>query len=417
MPIFHEALWVTGLSFICVSLRYIPLHRLCGGWRAEVLGAVWHWAFLLSMGYFLVRELVRFPDPSKRMPDSFRQGLPYYVNVPAHVAVWSSYLLTGIHLYHFRKCRRLAEDVVHLTFDVLLLPISFGTLALHCIRILPDRRGKDLWSATATLDAAEMWESWALWSFQSLFMRYADGCEDAKGPLYGHFKSLCHLGVQQYVVFNFSTNALEFVLRELDTYYPALCAHLWGQPATCEEVFSEIENYLTGALWYSCTIAIYSIVGFERAMSRSLHPIEPFWKFWGAKLIVSVAGVQRLVLVALTKFGLMTEVFSWYVHAYLLCFETFFLSLLHFRAYPASGYFKFASTLHRLPGHAVGTTVYGRIAEDPAHDEEEIPPQCISAETTVPSASAQGISLRPSSIGRPTGAKDDALDQAAGAEE
>mmetsp|Transcript_110950 Transcript_110950/g.324537 ORF Transcript_110950/g.324537 Transcript_110950/m.324537 type:complete len:434 (-) Transcript_110950:106-1407(-) len=392
---FHEALWVTVASFASVSIRHIPFHKFWGKARGAQLRAAWYWTFLLLMGGFLLDEFWRFPDPSKRLPDSFRVSLPYYVNVPAHVAVWLSYLMTAYHLYQFRHCRRIAEEVVDYIFDILLLPVSFGLLSLHCIRILPDRDGKDLWGATATLDAAEVWESWALWSFQTLFMRYVDGSEDAQAPLYPHFKRLCLLGVQQYVVFNFASNIFEFIWREVDRHDPGLCDRLWGRGATCEQDFYQVQDYIIGALWYSCTIAIYSIVSFERAMSRSLHPIDPVWKFWGAKLIVSIAGVQRLFLFALTKINFVTEVFAWYLHAYLLCFETLFLSVVHFRAYPASGYFKFGSTLDRHPhGHgSVELPAYGKLSRGS-------PAAVGGAEVAPPDAAAAGPGPEPSVLGR-----------------
>jgi len=146
--------------------------------------------------------------------------------------------------------------------------------------------------------------------------------------------------VQQYVIFNFASNCLEFVWREVDRYDPELCKKIWGRKATCEEEFYMVQDYITGALWYSCSIAIYSILRFEKAMPDSLRPIGPFWKFWGAKLIVSMAGMQRLALFVLTKMGVVAEVFAWYAHSYLLCFETLLLAWLHFWAYPATGYFK-----------------------------------------------------------------------------
>lgn len=392
MFLFQEALWVTVASFASVALRYLPLQLLWGKKRAVQLRGLWYWCYMLAMGGFLVRELYKFPNPAKRLPNSFRVSLPYYVNVPAHLAVWLSYLSTGYHLYQFRHCRRSAEEVVDLIFDVLLLPVSFGVLSVYCIRILPDRGSRDLWAATSTLDAAEVWESWALWSFQTLFMKYVEGSQDAQGELYPHFKRLCLLGVQQFVVFNFGSNFLEFLWRELDHHDPAICARFGLGSSTCEEQFKMLEDYIIGALWYSCTIAIYSIVSFERALSRSLHPIDPVWKFWGAKAIVSIAGMQRLFLFALTKLGFIASVFAWYLHAYFLCFETLLLSVVHFRAYPASGYFKFGSSMeHHYHGStAVAPSVYGKVGTSSPGSQKEQPSgpedcEDASAPETVPS--------------------------------
>lgn len=338
--VFPDALIVTAVTFASVSIRFIPFHWCCGRRIADSARSCWYWVFLASVGFFLARELWRFPDPTKRMPDSFRVSLPFYVNVPAHIAVWISYALIVNHLWKFRLLRITAVEVVDLQFDVMLLPIVFGLLALHCIRILPDRYGRDLWSATSTLDAAEMWESWALWSFQSLIIRHAEDSKSARSPLYSAFESLCSAGVRQYVAFNFISNLLEFAWRAADRFDPAMCGKLWGHAMTCEEEFQKTERYLIGALWYSCSIAIYSILRFEHALATDLKEFKPFWKFWGAKIIVSVAGVQRLILFSLTKLGLVSEVFGWYLHAYFLCFETLFLTMMHFWAYPPTGHFK-----------------------------------------------------------------------------
>lgn len=309
------------------------------------------------------------------MPDSFRVSLPFFVNVPAHCAVWASYVLTACHLQQFARIRQFPKeavdmDVIDFTFDVLLLPVTFGVLALHCIRILPDRGGRDLWGATATLDAAEMWESWALWSFQVLLTRYVKASDEGANHFYGRFEKICVMGVQQYVFFNFGSNILEFVFREVDRYNPELCGKIWGHDKTCEEDFSMLQEYIIGALWYSCSIAIYSILQFESAVSSCLRGIDPAWKFWGAKIIVSVAGMQRLALYALMKFGFCTEVFTWYLHSYFLCFETLFLSLLHFKAYPVAGHFVHGEPKQSTVGDAPAT--YGKRTDVSVEDRNQV---------------------------------------------
>lgn len=359
MKLFFEALSVSILGFSCVGVRYVPWQRYFGARWGLAIRNSWYKALLLVMGGFMVKELLKFPDPSKRMPDSFRVGLPFWVNIPAHCAVWLSYILTCYHCLQFSYIRNNSEEavdieVVDFTFDVLMLPVTFGVMSLHCIRILPDRGGRDLWGATATLDAAEMWESWALWSFLTLLSRYVQVSDEGANPFYSRFERFCRAGVQQYVVFNFGTNILEIVWREIDRWDPAMCGKIFGHDRSCEEDFTKMQEYIIGALWYSCSIAIYSILQFEQSFCHCLRDIQPTWKFWGAKVIVSVAGMQRLGLYALTKLGLFNEVFSWYLHAYFLCFETLLLSLLHFKAYPASGHF-----VHGTPkaGHPAASPV------------------------------------------------------------
>lgn len=324
----HEALWVTLLGIAAVSLRYLPVS--CPP-VVLVLRTIWAEIYLLGLTGFLIRETSKVPAELASPLPWF--GWPAWVHIPAHAAVWFSVLLTARHLLQFRIHRPHAPELVDLTADILLLPPTFGILAVRCLRILPERGDQDLWDATSTLDAAELWESWALWSFQKLFIRYAQASNESN-LLFVHLKRLCQAGVQQYLVFNVATNIFEFAARGVALFRPEVCELMWGGSSDCQDVFFRLQDHLVGAMWYSCSVAIFCILRFEVSMSECLAPIRPFWKFWGAKLIVTVASIQRLVLFGLTAFSLFQEPFAWYAHAYLLCLEVCALSAIHFWAYP-----------------------------------------------------------------------------------
>lgn len=324
----HEALWVTLLGIAAVSLRYMPV-----SFPSILLKirTVWAEIYLLGLFGFLIRETSKVPAELASPLPWF--GWPAWVHIPAHLAVWFCMILTARHVIQFRTHRPQAPELVDLTVDILLLPPTFGLLAVRCLRILPERGDQDLWDATSTLDAAELWESWALWSFQKLFIRYAQASNEPN-PLFVHLKRLCQAGVQQYLIFNVLTNVFEFAARAVALFRPEVCELMWGGSSDCQDVFFRLQDHLVGAMWYSCSVAIFCILRFEISMSECLAPIRPFWKFWGAKLIVTVASIQRLVLFGFTAFSLFQVPFAWYAHAYLLCLEVCVLSVIHFWAYP-----------------------------------------------------------------------------------
>ena len=55
-------------------------------------------------------------------------------------------------------------------------------------------------------------------------------------------------------------------------------------------------NTLQVANFFVCGTAIYALRVYEETFNERLHRIEPFWKFWGVKGLLSVNFLQTSVL-------------------------------------------------------------------------------------------------------------------------
>ena len=91
-----------------------------------------------------------------------------------------------------------------------------------------------------------------------------------------------------------------------------------------------------------CGIAIYSLRVYEQTFNERLHSIEPFWKFWGVKGLLSVNFFQKTALAifghVLTQTSLSDEAFRTFVNYYLLTVEAGLLAGLNVRSdRPPSG--------------------------------------------------------------------------------
>lgn len=53
---------------------------------------------------------------------------------------------------------------------------------------------------------------------------------------------------------------------------------------------------MTVADFFTCSIALFAVLQYERAFNNVLHPVNPFWKFWGVKGLLSVNFLQSTVL-------------------------------------------------------------------------------------------------------------------------
>jgi len=89
------------------------------------------------------------------------------------------------------------------------------------------------------------------------------------------------------------------------------------------------------------TIALYVIVLFEQAASELLHPYRPLLKFLSIKIVIFLAFWQSVLIAGMVHFGWIPSVYCWSVgdvaiglQNFLICFEMFFISLMHISAYP-----------------------------------------------------------------------------------
>merc|ERR1712048_673188 len=80
--------------------------------------------------------------------------------------------------------------------------------------------------------------------------------------------------------------------------------------------------------------AIGNIIQVERVLHHELQEFKPFLKFWGTKILVSFAFIQEiLVVLPIPPFSTMSDVHSKLFYSTALCYECFFVSLLHMHAW------------------------------------------------------------------------------------
>lgn len=91
--------------------------------------------------------------------------------------------------------------------------------------------------------------------------------------------------------------------------------------------------FFLGAGFVASFAAIGNVVKVETAFHHQLREFQPFWKFWGTKIIVSIAFLQSMVLWVLPPFSWWSQVRQNLFYASLLCLECFLVSLLHLKAW------------------------------------------------------------------------------------
>lgn len=365
------ALW--GLCMLALrTMRGIGRCPRC----VSMASSLWAEGYLLGLAMLTVREALQ-------LPGELRSATLWcgWLQLPAHAAVWACAALVARHLVQLRPLRSRCPRPVDLVADVVLLPPTFGLLSLRCLRRLTEREGggKDLWRARAAIGAAELWESWALWSFQRLFMSCEDTTADSN-PFFASLAHVCSVGLQQYLVFIVASNLFEVLMRYAVHVHPETCDLFWGLETSCQEALLRLRDHASGALWFSCSVALYSLARFEAAVRavaspgaapasqppRQRLPGPDRQRFRGAQLIVAMASVQRLLLVSGTMMSLWQETSAWSAHSYLLCLEACVLAVVHFWAYPEEELQEWPLAAVKAAGAVAAAprpTAYGKLSD------------------------------------------------------
>jgi len=91
--------------------------------------------------------------------------------------------------------------------------------------------------------------------------------------------------------------------------------------------------FFSGAGFVSSFAAIGNIVKVETAFHRQLREFGPFWKFWGTKILVSIAYMQSTALYTVPPFSSWSGIRLKLLYGSVLCLECFLVSLLHLHAW------------------------------------------------------------------------------------
>lgn len=93
------------------------------------------------------------------------------------------------------------------------------------------------------------------------------------------------------------------------------------------------ECFFLGAGFVASFAAIGNIMKVESAFHVHLSEFHPFWKFWGTKMLVSIAFLQSMALVVIPPFCWWSKTRVNLFYAALLCFECFIVSIVHLQAW------------------------------------------------------------------------------------
>ncbi|CAK9035611.1 unnamed protein product [Durusdinium trenchii] len=234
--------------------------------------------------------------------------------------------------------------IARYTAVVLLVPPTYGTCAMSALRVITINR-EDTWTAESMMDVAELFSACALYAFQRLLVVYVDclspslslertldqGDVDIKNSfkLQRSFQSVMSLGIKQYVVLAFACNLFLVAVKAWDVLQPASCQealafiahrgfphhsislavseqklnqslHTRATSLACEDVWNSSSLMIMTADFFTCSIALYAILQYEHAFNEVLHAVNPFWKFWGVKGLLSVNFLQSTILAAVS---------------------------------------------------------------------------------------------------------------------
>lgn len=296
----------------------------------------WYWFHLAMQVGFLSREFVII---------SQLDGWDVQMAV-AHGSIWFCVLIVLWECWRFSKVRislRTAAAVDEV-LDMVLLPVNYGFVCSLCVRILklqPDHQNRTL--VSAVMESADIWEAWALWSVLELFVRVVEVTSSRDKRRQGDteyleavkaFKSLSLQGVKSWVfILTLTIMVNVFMKGIVGVLAPTLCFSMTKSCHSCEDWYvSNVETAAESVLFILCSFALVFVFTFERVFSEALHDIQPFWKFWGVKGVVSVTYFQWLVI----KYGLSyDETHLYLLHTFLCCVEMPLLAILHATcAYP-----------------------------------------------------------------------------------
>eukprot|EP01062_Namystynia_karyoxenos_P070207 TRINITY_DN6559_c0_g1_i1.p2 TRINITY_DN6559_c0_g1~~TRINITY_DN6559_c0_g1_i1.p2 ORF type:complete len:474 (+),score=176.28 TRINITY_DN6559_c0_g1_i1:95-1516(+) len=224
---------------------------------------------------------------------------------------------------------------------------------------------------------ADMYEAWALLCFGRLTMAYLSNhhggrilddnmkpTEERLEPLRGSvlFNTLSQitlLGVWSFVICAIMKGILDFTAPVISmlSQQTGFDGHLHindlgnsSQTAAPKAPASSggesyLDSFFDGAGFFTSSIAIYNLLRIE--MSAQLRPyleeavepeirgeppakFQPKWKFWGTKILVSIAYFQSIVLsLANSILGILTEPQVKLFYSSLICFELCGIAVLH----------------------------------------------------------------------------------------
>eukprot|EP00397_Hematodinium_sp_SG-2012_P047172 GEMP01053537.1.p1 GENE.GEMP01053537.1~~GEMP01053537.1.p1 ORF type:complete len:392 (+),score=70.93 GEMP01053537.1:50-1225(+) len=326
--------------------------------------------------YLRLGKIIKFdflnlpPDFPPDFPQKARESLEVspllkVVSMMAPVSVVISAIFTVHHVWtHHRKIRKIENNMEgrpaleirnrchphDLCIQVVLLPLVYSLMAFKSVARMwmlmtgtvfesydefLRMRALEMQFYESNYYVADLYEAWALWCFSRLCVGtvrnkcVTDHWGKNARQLFLPLKEITLLGVESFVVTYAITAIYQLTISVFDGWGINVCANY---PTVCA-----FQSYTSGAGFLASCLALYNIIAFERYLKPYLHDFSPTLKFWGAKILVSLAFVQTLVLkivfVDLLQYFSTTQQNLFY--SSLICIECVFVTGVHMKAWSA----------------------------------------------------------------------------------
>jgi len=151
--------------------------------------------------------------------------------------------------------------------------------------------------------------------------------------LFMPLKRMTLLGVQCFVWTNFFRCVYVLGMEQIRESSPKT----WRQIAGSLQTLGDVDSFFEGFTLCVSSIAIWNLVTFEHYLTDVLEEFEPKLKFWSAKIIVSLAFIQSIVIGQLAQFMPKDSDYLYYqqqlAYACLMCIEMLPVALLQLPAW------------------------------------------------------------------------------------
>jgi hypothetical protein len=221
-----------------------------------------------------------------------------------------------------------------------------------------DRRGHAMEIYEADYQVADLYEAWALHHFAVMAMQVLSRSFETGGSMLEGSAAALDRSSPVYLAWAGTLKGLHRSVRNLTMQgiwsfvITCACASIFGLTSPLlEELFEEqfpvlihpvknnqskVRFFFLGTGCVSSTAAICNILQIERTFHYELLHFKPFLKFWGTKVLVSIAFLQSLLfMLPIPPFRDMSNVQANLTYSTLLCYECLGISLLHMYAWTA----------------------------------------------------------------------------------
>eukprot|EP00756_Hemistasia_phaeocysticola_P020169 Hpha_TRINITY_DN15705_c2_g5::TRINITY_DN15705_c2_g5_i1::g.42076::m.42076 len=190
---------------------------------------------------------------------------------------------------------------------------------------------------------ADLYEAWALYCFGKLTLLWLEHStrEGLTGDIRHRVEALMRVlrdvtavGVAGFVVCAVVSALVAFYKPIMDmTRNSAAALNATGAEATLMAPSPFRNGFMDGLGFFGSSIAIYNLLKIE--MAKDLHPylaaFHPAWKFWGTKILVSIAYFQSIILEVINALT------GWYaeqqvnlIYSTLIIYELVGIAILHY---------------------------------------------------------------------------------------